>query len=480
MGGPKTPPLVLASYATPLRSAAPLVRPGTARRVIRSRPDGLGRHSRHHTWPNTRRFSSSARGAGNTPSPGSSRSSPRVAAVFCAPGNAGTARDAVNVPVEPTDVARLVGFCKKEAVGLVVIGPEDPLAAGVSDALRKEGIRVFGPSKAAARLEASKVFAKQLMRHADVPTADFKVFDHPQPAKYWIEAREFPMVVKADGLAAGKGVIVCSTTEEAIKAVDRVMVREEFGRAAGRQIVVEKRLEGEEVSLLAVVSGRTIVPLPPTQDHKAAFDGDKGPNTGGMGAYCPAPVATPELVDQIDRDVFVPIVHAMKRGRFPFQGLLYAGIMQTNQGPRVLEFNGRFGDPETQPLLMRLKSDLFELLDAAADDRLGDLAEVVWDERPAVCVVLASGGYPGKIVTGLPITGIDGANSLPDVKVFHGGTKLDDRGRVLTDGGRVLGVTALGDTLAEAKARAYEAVAKINFKGMQFRTDIGDKGMKKR
>ena len=279
----------------------------------------------------------------------------------------------------------------------------------------RPGLRVFGPSKEAAQLEASKAFAKQLMRHADVPTAEFRVFDHPDPARHYVETREYPVVVKADGLAAGKGVIVCSTTEEALAAIDRIMVREEFGRPAGRRVVIEKRLEGEELSVLALVSGRTIVALQPTQDHKAAFDDDEGPNTGGMGAYCPAPLGTPELMAQVEETILVPTVHAMKRGRHAFRGVLYAGLMLTNQGPRVLEFNCRFGDPETQPLLLRLRTDLLDLLEAAVDDRLDEFpeAKLEWDTRPAVCVVMASDGYPGTFQKGKVITGLAEAARLP-------------------------------------------------------------------
>jgi phosphoribosylamine---glycine ligase len=405
--------------------------------------------------------------------------SPRVQRIFCAPGNAGTALEGVNVPIEVNELDKLVRFAKKEKIGLTVVGPEEPLVNGIVDLFQKEGLRIFGPTKAAARIEGSKVFAKQLMRHADVPTAEFKIFDHSEPAKYWVDTREYPVVVKADGLAAGKGVIVCSTGEEAKKAIDRVMIQEEFGTKAGRQAVVEKRLEGEELSVLALVSGRAILPLPPTQDHKAVLDGDKGPNTGGMGAYCPAPKGTPDLMAKIESEVFVPVVHAMKRGRYPFNGLLYGGIILTNQGPRVLEFNARFGDPETQPLLMRLKSDLLDLLEAVVEERLSDLPEgpVEWDPRPAVCVVMASGGYPGKYETGKPVAGLDEVSRMTDVKVFHAGTRLDN-GRVVTDGGRVLGVTALGDTLADAKKRAYEAVSKITFRGAHYRTDIADKALK--
>jgi phosphoribosylamine---glycine ligase len=405
--------------------------------------------------------------------------SPRVERVFCAPGNAGTAEDGVNVPIEANDFDYLIRFAKKEPIGLTIVGPEDPLAAGIVDAFQKAGLRIFGPSRQAAQLEASKVFAKKLMRHADVPTAEFRVFDHPDPARHFIETREYPVVVKADGLAAGKGVVVCASTEEALAAIERIMVREEFGRAAGRQVVVEKRMEGEELSIQALVAGRSIVPLPPTQDHKPAFDGDTGPNTGGMGAYCPAPLATPELLSEIETAVLVPTVHAMKRSRRPFRGVLYAGVMITSQGPRVLEFNCRFGDPETQPLLMRLRTDLLDLLEAVVDDRLGEFDEsrLIWDPRPAVCVVMASQGYPGSFARGKVITGLTEAGKLPDVKVFHAGTRVVN-GVVVTDGGRVLGVTALGDTLADAKRNAYEAVGRIHFQGAFYRHDIADKALR--
>jgi phosphoribosylamine---glycine ligase len=407
--------------------------------------------------------------------------SPRVTKVFCAPGNAGTALDGVNVPIDVNDFDYLIRFAKTENIGLTVVGPEDPLANGIVDAFQAHGLRIFGPSKAAAQVEASKAYSKKLMRHADVPTAEFRIFDHPEPARKYIETREYPVVVKADGLAAGKGVIVCSTTEEAMEAVNRIMVREEFGRVAGRQIVVEKRLEGEELSVMALVAGRTIIPLASSQDHKRAFDGDTGPNTGGMGAYSPAPIGAPALLDDIETNSLVPTVHAMKRARTPFRGMLYAGVIVTNQGPRILEYNCRLGDPETQPVLMRLKTDLCELLEAAVDDRLGDFAEgqLEWDPRPAVCVVIASGGYPGNFAKGKMIQGLDEAAKLPDVKVFHAGTKLESGGMVVTDGGRVVGVTALGATLAQAKERAYEAVAKITFPGAFCRKDIADKALSK-
>ncbi|MBI1916939.1 MAG: phosphoribosylamine--glycine ligase [Planctomycetes bacterium] len=369
------------------------------------------------------------------------------------------------------------------------------------------------------------------MRHIDVPTAEFRVFDHPDMARQHLHSRDYvvvddrthygpfkperivteggtryllvdkprptpanprattvvrvplgpsqPVVVKADGLAAGKGVFVCAGTEEALAAVERIMVKEEFGRASGRQVVIEKKLEGEELSVLALVAGRTIVTLPACQDHKRAGDGDTGPNTGGMGAYCPAPLATPDLMRQVEETVLVPTVHAMKRRRQAFRGVLYPGLMITVKGPRVLEFNCRFGDPECQPLLMRLKTDLLDVLDAAVDDRLQELLGdrgLEWDERPAVCVVMASRGYPGNYSKGYAIEGLAEAGRLADVKVFHAGT-LRDGDRIVTDGGRVLGVTALGDTLADARRRAYEAVARIKFSGAFYRRDIGSKAI---
>ncbi len=410
--------------------------------------------------------------------------SPRAGTIYCAPGNAGTALDGVNVEIDgsdPNNWERLSRFATKSEIGLIIIGPEDPLSLGASDYFRGKGFKVFGPSKNAARIEGSKVFAKELMRHADVPTAEFRVFDHPTTAKTYVETRDYPVVVKADGLAGGKGVIVCKDTPEAMRAINSIMVKEEFGAKAGRKIVVEKRLDGEEVSMLALVSGRVILPLPPVQDHKAVHDGDKGPNTGGMGTYCPAPIGTDDFVADTETNVFVPIVHAMKRGRYPFSGVLFAGIMLTNQGSRVLEFNCRFGDPETQVILMRLKTDLLDLLEAVADDRLGDFEDgkLEWDARHAVCVVMCSGGYPGKYELGKQILGLEAVAKMADVKVFHAGT-IGKNDRIVTDGGRVLGVTALGATLAEAKAKAYEAVKLISFPGAHFRTDIADKALKQK
>ncbi len=401
--------------------------------------------------------------------------SPRVEHVFCAPGNAGTAEEGTNFPAEPHEFDRLIRFVKKEEIGLTVVGPEDPLALGIVDAFEKAGLRIFGPSKAAARLEASKVFAKELMRHADIPTAEFRIFDHPEPARRFIETRDYPLVVKADGLAAGKGVMVCSTTEEAMRAVDQIMVKEIFGQA-GRRVVIEKRLEGRECSVLSFVAGRTILTLPIAEDYKKAFENDAGPNTGGMGAFSPSSQVASEQLQEIDNAILVPTIHALKRARCPYRGVLYSGLMLTGQGPRVLEYNVRLGDPETQPTLMRLQSDLLDLIEAVVDGRLDQIAEdqLVWDARPAVCVVLASEGYPGNITKGKLISGLNDVKKLTDVKVFHAGTKSVD-GRIVTDGGRVLSVTALGDDLEQARRRAYQAIELIHFPGMMYRRDIAMK-----
>jgi phosphoribosylamine--glycine ligase len=400
--------------------------------------------------------------------------SPKVTRVYCAPGNAGTALDAVNVDLNLSDTKRLVKFALTEKLDLTVVGPEAPLTAGVVDAFQAAGLRVFGPTQAAAQLEGSKVFAKQIMRLANVPTADFRVFTDPDDAVRSLDEREDnAVVVKADGLCAGKGVVVCDSRDEAVAAIHRMLVEREFGDA-GRRVVIEERLTGQELSVLALVDGRTIVALEPAQDHKAAWDGDKGPNTGGMGAYSPAPIAAPELMDEVIQKVLIPTVHGMRKQGTDFQGVLYAGLMLTPQGPKVLEFNVRFGDPEAQPVLMRLKTDLFDVLWAATEGRLRDFTHLDWDARPAVCVVMASDGYPGKYEKGLPIRGLDDAARLPDTKVFHAGTaQLGDL--VVTDGGRVLGVTALGNDIADAKRKAYAAVKCIRWDGAWCRKDISDK-----
>jgi phosphoribosylamine--glycine ligase len=400
--------------------------------------------------------------------------SPSVTRVFCAPGNAGTASEAENIDIRATDIPRLLKFSQAEQIDLVVIGPEGPLVLGMVDAFQAAGVRVFGPTRAAAALEASKAHAKEVMRLANVPTADYAVFDDPVAAAAHVDERtERPLVVKADGLAAGKGVIVCQNRLQALAAIKQAMVEKAFGDA-GKRIVIEECLVGQEASILAIVDGSTILPLEPAEDHKAAFDDDQGPNTGGMGAYSPTPLITPVLLDDIIEKILVPIVHTMRREEDAFQGILYAGLMITSQGPKVLEFNVRFGDPEAQPVLMRLKSDLAEVLLAAAEGRLKKLPSLEWDPRPAVCVVMASAGYPGDYKKGYPIRGLAEAGRVPDVKVFHAGTaRLGDQ--IVTDGGRVLGVTALGETIADAKLRAYQAVKCIRWEGAWCRKDISDK-----
>jgi phosphoribosylamine---glycine ligase len=400
----------------------------------------------------------------------------RVDRVFVAPGNAGTAEDVENVEIPAADVKRLLEFARQNQIDLTVVGPEASLAAGVVDAFQEAGLRAFGPTRSAAELETSKVFCKNLLRHADVATADYRVFRDARAATTYLKEREdTPVVVKADGLAAGKGVIVCNNREQALQAIDRIAIQKEFGDA-GRQLVIEERLHGEEASVLALTDGHTLLTMPACQDHKQAFDGDTGPNTGGMGAYCPTPLITEKLLESIEEKILVPTVHQMKRSRRPFRGVLYAGLMITSQGIRVLEYNVRFGDPECQPLLMRLKSDIVDLLEATIDGRLDEIEPPQWDPRPAVCVVMASEGYPGKYERGQPIRGLDEAAHVPDVKVFHAGTTLRD-GQVVTNGGRVLGITALGNSISAAKLQAYTGVKSIRFSGAWCRKDISDKAL---
>jgi phosphoribosylamine--glycine ligase len=394
--------------------------------------------------------------------------------LFIAPGNPGTAKVGTNVDIPASDIPKLVAFARENNVELVVIGPEDPLANGLVDALETAGIRAFGPSRGAAQLEADKAFAKQLMRASAIPTAEARWFDSFPAAKAYIASRDEAVVVKASGLAQGKGVFVCNDPAEAILAAEKIMVDRIFGEA-GRTIVVEEKLLGEEASILAFVDGHNIYIMESAQDHKPVGDGDTGPNTGGMGAYSPAPLVTDEMMAQISRDIFVPMVDGMNRNGTPYKGVLYAGLMITAGGPRVLEFNVRFGDPETQPLLMRLKSDLLEVMLAVCNSQL-DKVNMVWDERPAVCVVMASAGYPGPYEKGKAIKGLDDVQTMNDVMVFHAGTGLQGP-EIVTAGGRVLGVTAMGRDIAAAKALAYQAVGKIHFEGAHFRRDIADKAI---
>ena len=397
------------------------------------------------------------------------------AEVLVAPGNAGTAGIAENVPLSATDVAGLVRLASERKVDLTVVGPEAPLVAGLVDAFAAAGLRVFGPTSRAAQLEGSKLFCKQILHRGDVPTAMFQEFRSVAAAREFLEAREdVPVVVKADGLAAGKGVFVCDDRAAAIEAVATLGSDPQFA-AAAKGILIEERLDGVEVSVMAITDGRTIITLPPLQDHKAAYDGDQGPNTGGMGAYCPTPFVDAELLADIEARILVPTVHAMRRAKVPFQGVLYAGLMLTAQGPKVLEFNARFGDPECEALLVRLESSLLELLDAAADRRLETVEPPVWRDGASVTVIMASEGYPGPVEKGRLIRGLDAA-AVEGVEVFHAATRLDG-GDVLSDGGRTLAVTAVGGSLAKAKLQAYTAVKQIRWQGAWCRKDISDKAM---
>lgn len=402
--------------------------------------------------------------------------SPEVEQVFCAPGNAGTGSVARNVELKAEDVAGLASFARKEKIDLTIVGPEAPLVAGIADTFGQKGLKIFGPSGKAAVLEGSKVFAKEFMSRNRIPTAPFRIFSESKSAKEFLRRRGQPLVVKADGLAAGKGVVVPRSLEEAVAAVEEVMEKRAFGNA-GDRVVLEEILVGEEASFIGITDGDMVVPFASSQDHKAVFDGDQGPNTGGMGAYSPAPIVDAEnLAERIGSEVMDPVVRGMeKEGREKYRGALYAGLMILGGEPQVLEYNCRFGDPEAQPIFFRMKSDLFPLLLAAAEGDLeGHIVE--WDPRPAVCVVLCSEGYPGNYPKGREVSGLEEAGEMDDVFVFHAGTARAG-GKVVTSGGRVLGVTARGETLLKAIDRAYEACDKIHFEGVHYRKDIGRKGL---
>jgi len=406
------------------------------------------------------------------------RQSPRLSALYCAPGNAGIAEEAECVPIAADDLRGLLRFARAQAIDLTVVGPELPLTLGLVDRFAEAGLRAFGPTAAAARLEGSKVFAKELLRQHHVPTAFFGAFGHPDDAARYVREVGAPVVVKADGLAGGKGVFICPTVAEALEAVDQLMRGRLFGDA-GSQIVVEEFLEGEEVSFMALTDGATVLPLATSQDHKRALDGDRGPNTGGMGAYSPAPVITPALGARIMREIIGPVVAGLARQGIRYTGVLYAGLMVQGERAKVLEFNVRFGDPEAQVLLVRLRSDLLEVIERACEGRLAGAA-VDWDTRPAVCVVLAAEGYPGAVERNRPIEGLGALRGWRGGVVFHAGTRREagaHDGALVTDGGRVLGVTALGDTIAEAVTEAYGAVARIRWPGMHYRRDIGQRAL---
>lgn len=400
----------------------------------------------------------------------------RVEKIYCAPGNGGIAQIAECVQIAVSDFAGLVSFAKEKEIGLTVVGPEDPLCGGIVDVFEKAGLRVFGPSKDGAQLEGSKIFAKEIMTKYNIPTAEYREFDNTAEAIEYVREKGAPIVVKAYGNAMGKGVGVCSTVEEAEAFVKKCLDERAFG-AAGNKIIVEECLVGEEASLLAFTDGKTILPMDSAQDHKPVYDDDKGPNTGGMGAYSPAPVVTGELYERIYKDVLVAAVQGMASEGIKFKGIVYAGIMITDKGPKVLEFNARFGDPEAQALLLRLETDLVDVMEAVIDGRLDEI-ELKWSPKHAVCVVMASGGYPGKYEKGKVITGLDGAGSLPDTVVFHAGTKAKDGG-IVTSGGRVLGVTSLAPALESAISSAYKAVDMISFENAHYRKDIGAKALKR-
>jgi phosphoribosylamine--glycine ligase len=402
------------------------------------------------------------------------RQSPRVTRLYCAPGNAGIGELAELVSLTPDDVPGLRRFAEQEHIDLTVVGPELPLNLGLVDEFEAHGLRAFGPTRQAAQLESSKAFAKELMRRQGVPTAYFGVFSDPDEAQRYVSEVGVPIVVKADGLAAGKGVIICATVKEAHEAINEIMRARLFGDA-GKQVVVEEFLAGEEASFLAFTDGVTVLPLASAQDHKRVFDGDRGPNTGGMGAYSPAPLITPALADRIVQEILLPVVQGLRQRSIVYKGILYAGLMIHQDNIKVLEFNVRFGDPECQPLMLRLQSDLVEVMEAVIDGRLAEVT-LSWDARPAVCVVLAAEGYPGAYETDKPISGLETLRGWHEGVVFHAGTARSNDA-VVTKGGRVLGVTALGVDIGDAIAAAYRAAEQISWPGMHYRRDIGQRAL---
>ncbi|MDQ3718273.1 MAG: phosphoribosylamine--glycine ligase [Thermoproteota archaeon] len=402
--------------------------------------------------------------------------SKRVNKIYFAPGNGGTSD---NIDIKHNDIEGLVSFAKRQNNLLTVVGPEEPLSLGIVDAFETEGLRVFGPRKESARLETSKAFAKEFMHDAGIRTPEFAIFSEVQKAKDYVIKHSRPQVIKADGLAAGKGVVVCDSADQAIAVIDNMMIKKEFG-VAGTKVVIEERLYGEEVSFIAMCDGKTIMPLAPSQDHKRIYDDDKGPNTGGMGAYSPTPVVDSDLHEKIINDIIQPAVIAMRQRSTPFKGFLYAGIMieENTKKPYVLEFNARMGDPECQPIMMRMKSDLYEYVDAAVDEGLESMPQIEWKNQAAVCVVMASRGYPGHYEKGKVIEGLN-SEFGPHVMIFHAGTARDSQGRIVTNGGRVLTVTALGEDIRRAVDNAYSSVRKIRWgeNSQYYRTDIARKAI---
>ncbi len=401
--------------------------------------------------------------------------SPMLSRLYIAPGNGGTGKVGENVNISAEDIEGLLNFARKEKIDLTVVGPEAPLVKGIVDAFTREGLKIIGPDREAAQLEGSKSFTKKIMQENNIPTAEYAEFEDYEEAVKYVKSRGAPIVVKADGLAAGKGVTVAMSVDEALEALKKVMVDKIFGEA-GKKVVIEEYLEGEEASYIVLTDGKYILPLASSQDHKRAFDGDRGPNTGGMGAYSPAPVVTPEVERDIMEKIVIPIIKAMEKRGTPFRGVLYGGLMITEEGPKVLEFNVRFGDPEAQPILLRMKGDLLDAFVKLSEGEL-EKASISWDEDAAVGVVMASQGYPGKYEKGKVIHGLEEVEKMENVVVFHAGTRYEN-GRYLTNGGRVLCVTAKDRDIPSAIKRAYEAVEKIHWEGAFFRRDIGKKALK--
>ena len=400
--------------------------------------------------------------------------SSKVKKIYCAPGNAGIAEHAECISIKVDDIDQLASFAETQRIGLTIVGPELPLTLGIVDEFENRGLKICGPGKSASVIEGSKIFSKDLMKKYHIPTADYATFSSSKEALDYLRKKGVPVVIKADGLAAGKGVIPVQSLDKAEEAIDAILTKKIFG-SAGERIIIEDFLTGEEASFIAFTDGKTIIPVPSSQDHKPIYDNDQGPNTGGMGAYSPAPVITDTLQQKIIDQVMIPTVKGMAAEGKKYKGILYAGVM-VNQGEiSVLEFNARFGDPETQPILMRMKSDLIPVLEAIADERL-DQVSMEWDERPAVCVVMTAKGYPGSYQKGVEIEGLDNTKAMNDVQVFHAGTAFKDD-RVVTSGGRVLGVTALGSSIEEAINQAYHAASRIHWEGAYYRKDIGKKAI---
>ncbi|MBW1971913.1 MAG: phosphoribosylamine--glycine ligase [Deltaproteobacteria bacterium] len=400
--------------------------------------------------------------------------SSKVDKIFAAPGNAGIAKIAKCIDIKPDDIYGLKNFALKNKIDLTIVGPELPLTMGIWDEFKKEGLTLFGPSKSASLLEGSKAYAKKIMAKYKIPTADFEIFDDYIKAKDYIKYRSLPMVIKADGLAAGKGVFVSNSREDALFALDNIMKKKVFGDA-GKKVVIEDCLVGEEASFLAFSDGKNILPMASSQDHKPIYDDDKGPNTGGMGAYSPAPIVSDEVHKKIMKRIMFPLVSGLNDEGIKYVGVIYAGLMIKDNDPYVLEFNVRFGDPETQPILMRMKSDLLEIIEASITGNLLNHS-IQWDKRPSVCVVLASSGYPNKYEKGFPISGLEDVEKIEDVQVFHAGTTIKD-GKIITNGGRVLGITSIGENIPIAISKAYEAVKMISWQGIYYRKDIGKKAL---